>query len=194
MLRRSSLLVLMPAIFLAVPAMARAQAANPGLEKTEKGFKHAASGTEFIIPEKWQALQPRPLPNGVSVGIDWPNPRIAVTLYWVPLENRTLNDFVRLKPEGPNNSYGQEHETLKAFYGPDKIGKPEQIKVGDRVVFKIPVMTGPDKDGSTVGVLYVWEAGLNAKDRWRIKLRASYPKKDEAEHARKVEALLGNFK
>lgn len=193
-MRRSSLFVLVPVFVLAIPLTVRGQAANMGLEKTDKGFKHAASGTEFFVPENWRALPPRPLPNGVSLGIDWPNPRIAVTLYWVPLENRTLNDFVRLKPEGPNNSYGQEHDTLKAFYGPDKIGKPEQIKVGDRVVFKIPVLTGPDKDGSAVGVLYVWEAGTNAKDRWRIKMRATYPKKDEAEHAKKVESLLGNFK
>jgi hypothetical protein len=193
MIRRSSLLVV-PMFFLAIPLTVHAQAANPGLEKTDKGFKHAASGTEFIIPEKWNVLQPRPLPNGVSVGIDWPSLRIAVTLYWVPLENKTINDFVRLKPEGPNNSYGQEHDTLKVFYGPDKIGKPELIKVGDRAVYKIPVASGPDKDGSTVGVLYVWEAGPNPKERWRIKMRASYPKQDEAEHAKRIAALLGNFK
>jgi hypothetical protein len=179
-------------IFLGAVSAANGQTA--GLERTEKGFRHAASGTEFVVPEKWQAQQPRPLPSGVSVGITFPDPRIIVTVYWVPLENSTLSDFIRLKPEGPNSSYGREHDNLKLFYGPEKVGKPEEVKLGDRVMYKVPVLDGPDKAGNAVGVLYLWEAGANAKERWRIKLRATYPKTNEAEHAKAVEKLLQNFR
>jgi hypothetical protein len=104
-----------------------------------------------------------------------------------------MSEFVRTKPEGPNESYGQEHDTLKAFYGADKIGKPVELKAGEWTVYKIPIATGFDKDDATVGALYIFEAGT-PKDRWRIKMRASYPKKDQAEHAKTVESLLRRFR
>lgn len=195
MIRPSSLLMLATLFGPALPLAIQAQAVIAGLEKTEKGFKHAASGTEFLMPDKAVAQNPRPLPNnGVSVNLSWFKPVVTVTLYWIPLETKTLHDMVRIKPEGANNSYGQEHDNLKAFYGADKVGKPVQLKVGERIVYKIPVATGFDKSDSTVGALYLWEAGPNAKDRWRIRMRASYPKQDEAEHAKKVEATLWHFK
>lgn len=181
-------------IIIVAACIARAQGQSAGLEKTDKGFKHAASGTEFIVPDKWEARPPRPLPNGVSVDIKSAAPRITISLFWVPLEGKLLSDYIHSKPEGTNKSYGRDHDSLKLYYGADKVGNPEEIKVGDRVAYKIPIGDGPDKDGAMVGVLYIWEAGVNAQDRWRIKLRATYPKKDQADHAKKVQALLSNIK
>jgi hypothetical protein len=186
--------ILLAGLFsLLAPLQVRGQAAF-GLEKTDKGFKHPASATEFLLPPKWMVLEPRALPSGVSLGLNFPDPQITVTLYWVPLEGTPLSEFVRLKPEGPAKSFGREHDALKLVYGEDKVGKPEQLKSGERAVFKIPVLDGPERDGKSAGVLYVFEAGPDEKKRWRIKLRATYPKQGEALHAKTVEALLGLFK
>ena len=105
-----------------------------------------------------------------------------------------LSEYIRVKPDGPTKTFGREHEALKRLYGADKVGKPEELKLAGRTVYRIQVTDGPDKDGAMAGALYVWEAGPNDRDRWLIKLRASYPKKDQAEHAKTVEGLVKNFK
>jgi len=188
--RLAALLGCLLVAFFGSPAAAQ----NLGLEKTDKGFKHPASGTEFRVPDKWQVLPPKPLPNGVGLGINYPDQRIAVTVYWVQLDMTLLSEYIRVKPDGPTKTFGREHEALKRLYGADKVGKPEELKLAGRTVYRIQVTDGPDKDGAMAGALYVWEAGPNDRDRWLIKLRASYPKKDQAEHAKTVEGLVKNFK
>jgi len=172
-----------------------ARAQEAGLQKTAKGYKHAASGVEFELPEKWEVRAPQKIEQDGTwtLGLDRPPPRITVTLYWAALRGRNFGDYVKLKP-GADQSYGIEHATLAQLYGKDKVSPPEALKVGERTVYRIKVSDGPSKDGKSVGVLYVFEAGPNPKERFRIKMRATYAKMDEAEHLKTVEALLANFK
>ena len=55
MIQRSTVIILVLGAFTSAPVAAHAQTAGNGLEKTDKGFKHAASGIDFVLPEKWQA-------------------------------------------------------------------------------------------------------------------------------------------
>lgn len=174
---------------------ATAAAQEAGLPKTAKGYKHTASGIEFELPDKWEVVPPKKLEQDGTwtLGLDRQSPRIAVTLYWATLRGKNFGDFVKLKPDA-DKSYGIEHATLAQVYGKEKVSPPEEIKVGERAVYRIKLADGPAKDGKSVGVLYVFEGGTNPKERFRIKMRATYPKADEAEHLKTVEALLANFK
>ena len=186
-------LALVPALVALAFAAAFAQEPVVGLEKTAQALKHTPSKTEFALPAKWTVLPPQALSGGgVSVGLKRDDPAIEVTLYWASLAG-PLDDFVRLKPDPKTKSYGREHEALKLLYE-DKVGKPEQIKVGERSIFRILIDDGPLRDGKLAGVLYLFEAGPDAKNRWRIKMRATYPKMKQEEHQKVVEALLGNYK
>ena len=52
---------------------------------------------------------------------------------------------------------------------------------------------GPDRNGKQVGVIYLFDAGPHAKDRWKVKMRAVVNKANQAEGMKAVSELLRQF-
>ena len=171
------------------PAALPADEDGTGLVKNGQTYTHTASKVSFTVPEGWEVLPPKKLASASVLGLDRPNPRVAVTLFWSPIEGRKWEDIVRLQPDDAG-SYGEEFAVLARIYGKEKVEKPTTVKVGGRTVYKIVLNDGPTKDGKTAGVLYVFPA---AEGKWKIKLRASFPQADRAKHEEAVAGLLKNF-
>jgi len=77
--------------------------------------------------------------------------------------------------------------------GKDKVAKKEPITIDNKSVSVIELSEGPDRNGKQIGVIYLFDAGPDAKDRWKVKLRAIVNKTSQTEGLKSVNDLLRQF-
>jgi hypothetical protein len=80
------------------------------------------------------------------------------------------------------------------IYGVEKVTKAEPAQANEKPGYKIKIDNGPTRNGKETGVVYLFEAGPDEKNRWKIKVRSTVAKMSEAEHLKAVEALIQNIK
>jgi hypothetical protein len=158
----------------------------PSLKKEGDAFVHDASKSRFSPPKEWEATKPDLSGSLAKLNLRWPEKGVDVTATWSPLVGK-MDEAVDI-----------EMIELTQKYGKDKVAKKDPITVSNKPVFVITLDEGtardvPNRQGKEAGVIYLFEAGPDDKNRWKIKVRGTYAKKDAAEGQKQVEALLQNF-
>ncbi|MCS6977010.1 MAG: hypothetical protein NZM31_08410 [Gemmatales bacterium] len=173
-----------------------------------KAFAHGPSVSRFIVPEGWEVLPPRAVGRTsyliVRKGAKNPGDMtIDVMLSWSPLlvEMKDVIDGVARRVPVPNTdgqqqreTYGIEHDLLQMLYGKDKVGKPDAVTVNERPGFKVLLNSGPSLSDKEAGVVYIFETGPDERDRWKVKLRATFPKVYQDDALKIVDDLVKNLR
>ena len=174
---------------MSLPLVAQEQAA-PGLKKTADGFVHELSKSTFTLPAGWRVepAQPQVIGKITTLGVrsgpppGQSDPAIEVTISWSPL-------VIKMQ-----EAVTQENLQVGQIYGVEKVTKAEAAMSNDKPGYKIKIDNGPTRNGKETGVVYLFEAGPDEKNRWKIKVRSTVAKASEAEHLKAVEALIQNIK
>ena len=172
-----------------LPLAAQEQAA-PGLKKTAQGYAHEQSKSTFAVPQGWRVEPSEPVRTGnttlLSVRHGPPpgqaDPAIEVTISWSPL-------VIKM-----DEAVAQENLLIGQIYGVDKVTKAEGFQVNEKPGHRIMIDNGPTRNGKETGVVYLFEAGPDAMNRWKIKVRSTVAKQFKNEHLKLVEALIQNLK
>jgi hypothetical protein len=172
----------------AIPVAAQDPA--PGLKKTADGFVHEMSKSTFTLPPGWRAepAQPTVIGKMTTLGVrsgpppGQSDPAIEVTISWSPL-------VIKMQ-----EAVAQENLQIGQIYGVEKVTKAEAAMANDKPGYKIKIDNGPTRNGKETGIVYLFEAGPDEKNRWKIKVRSTVAKMAEAEHLKAVEALIQNIK
>ncbi len=173
-----------------------------------KAFQHGPSQSRFLVLEGWEVLPPRAVgrTSYLIVRRGAKNPgdmTIDVMLSWSPLlvELKDVIDGVARRVPVPNTdgqqqreTYGIEHDLLQMLYGKDKVAKPDAVTVNERPGFKVLVDSGPSLNEKEAGVVYIFETGPDERERWKVKLRATFPKIYREEALRIVDDLVKNLR
>jgi hypothetical protein len=80
------------------------------------------------------------------------------------------------------------------LYGKDKVAKPDAVTVNERPGFKVLVDSGPSLNEKEAGVVYIFETGPDERERWKVKLRATFPKIYRDEALKIVDDLVKNLR
>ena len=174
---------------LALPLAAQDQPAA-GLTKTADGFTHEMSKSTFTLPAGWRVEPAQAVVIGkvTTLGVrsgpppGQSDPAIEVTISWSPL-------VIKMQ-----EAVTQENLQIGQIYGVEKVTKAEAAMANDKPGYKIKIDNGPTRNGKETGVVYLFEAGPDEKNRWKIKVRSTVSKMAEAEHLKAVEALIQNIK
>lgn len=183
-----------------LPLAAQEQPAA-GLKKNGNSYEHEASKTTFTLPASWQELKFETLATNSLLTVRQSEPGIEVTASWSPLGGVPWDDVVSLEPktipiagsEKTRMSHGLEHDLLQMAYGVEAVGKPEKTNAGGREGVRILVKDGPTQNGKEAGAVYLVELGAG-DSRWKLKLRATFPKTAQEASLKKVEELVGQQK
>jgi hypothetical protein len=143
-------------------------------------YAHDRSKSGFQVPKDWKAEPAAPHQAGAtsSLHLRRKGPDAEALVSWSPLN-------VKIE-----EAAAAEAALMAGIFGQAKAGKPEPVTAGDRAGFKITVDDGPSRNGKEAGVIYLFESGPDEKNRWKVKLRATFPKMTQAESAKAVEELL----
>jgi hypothetical protein len=158
-----------------------------GLRKDGANYLHDASKSRFTLPKDWEAQKPEGFNDRLAkLNIRLPEKSAEVTITWSPLKGR-MDEALDL-----------EMIELTQKYGKDKVAKKDPITVANKPVFVISLDEGTARDvsnqqGKEAGIIYLFEAGPDENNRWKLKVRGTYPKKDGAQGQQLVEQLLQNF-
>lgn len=166
-------------------ALAAQDQSAPMLRKEGKTYLHDASKSQFTLPDKWTVQPAEPQVSGTTTTLTvrltppkgLPGPVTEVQISWSPLVLER------------DETLALEVAALEAQY-PGKVGKPEAFQLNDKPGFKITVDAGPNSDGKDLGIVYLFAEGTNG---WKIKARANFPRMNQAESTKAVDALLPNL-
>ncbi len=184
-----SLLVLVP------DARLRAQEPS-GIDERARGeWVHRDSATVFRTPVSWLAITPQRLRRDSKttvMGVERVGDlRAVVNVTYSPLETRKFSDSISLTAD-KTGDFGEEYAMLTAVYGKERVGKPVAQSIGTYSVIKIRIEAGPIPEDQSVGVVYFFETGVTDK-RWKIKIRANFPKISEVLYQEQLGSLLRAF-
>jgi len=155
------------------------------LRKDGRTYFHDPSKSQFTVPDKWTVQPAEPQVSGTTTTLTvrltppkgLPGHVTEVQISWSPLVLER------------DETLALEVASLEAQY-PGKVGKPEAFQLNDKPGFKITVDAGPNSDGKDLGVVYLFAEGTNG---WKIKARANFPRLNQAESMKAVDALLPNL-
>jgi hypothetical protein len=174
-------------------AAASSLAANSGIDVlANRTYIHRDSKTSVRAPSGWTVQDPyrlRKTTNSSVLSLEKSDPRIAVTVVWSPLGKRPWREVIRAAED---ENLGEEYGLLVAVYGKDKVSRPTTATLGGFTVYKILLDDGPDGAARSSGAVYLFEAGTG-ENRWKIKVRAVYPRLNREEHVKQVEELIRQF-
>jgi hypothetical protein len=164
------------------PALAAQDQPAATLRKDGRTYYHDPSKSQFTVPEKWTVQPAEPQVSGTTVTLTvrltppkgLPGPVTEVQISWSPLVLER------------DETLALEVAALEAQY-PGKVGKPEAFQLNDKPGFKITVDGGPNSDGKDLGIVYLFAEGTNG---WKIKARANFPRMNQAESTKAIDALL----
>ena len=173
-----------------------------------KAYEHRPSRSRFLLPAGWEVLPPKAIARTsylvVRQGARNPGDlTVDLVISWSPLtvELKDVIDAVPRQVSVPNTdgksqrqTYGLEHDLLQMLYGQDKVGRPDAITVNERPGFKVLIDSGPSLNDKEAGVVYIFETGPDERERWKVKLRATFPKYHREEALRLVEELVRNLR
>ena len=160
-------------------------AAQPpsGLTKEGDTIRHEASKSSLKVSKDWEQIDTKGTVRQPHVALRKTFGDIDVMITWTKLqENIKFDEAVEL-----------EVNQLAQSYGKDKVAKKEPITIENKSVSVIELSEGPDRNGKQVGVIYLFDAGPDAKDRWKVKLRAILSKSSQTEGSKAVSELLRQF-
>jgi len=178
-----SLLALTASLFYSTFVLAQAPA-NQGLEKDADGtYRHAASRSAIKPPKEWEIVDTKGAStNQPHLSLRKTFGNLDVLITWTRLQDLKFDEAVEI-----------ELNQLAQTYGKDKVSKKEPITVDNKSVSVIEVADGPDRNGKQVGTVYLLDAGPDARERWKVKIRALMNKSGQAEAQRAVSQLLQQF-
>ncbi|MER3415252.1 MAG: hypothetical protein C4297_03440 [Gemmataceae bacterium] len=181
--------------------LAQQKASSPGRlvpADDGKSFLHKPSKSVFTPPAGWKTGSPE-----VSGDIDYLSVRkvidvqngktIEVTISWSPMP-LALDEFAKIEQDVLSKLYGEKEEKQDGTTRKVPVVKErEPVKAGDRNGFRIRIDDDPDRNRPDAGVIYLFEVG-SGKDRYKLRIRATFPARDRNEFEKQTEALLQAFK
>ncbi len=156
----------------------------PGLTKEGDGYRHEPSKSSVKVSKEWEEVDTRNVVRQSHLALRKAFGGIDITITWTKLQDLKFDEAIEL-----------ELNQLIQTYGKDKVTKKEPITIENKSVSVIELGEGPDRNGKQVGVVYLFDAGPDAKDRWKVKLRAIVDKSktNPAEAMKTVSDLLRQF-
>lgn len=160
-----------------------AQPPGSGLTREGDTVRHDASKSSLKISKEWEEVDTKASVRQPHISLRKAFGDVDVVVTWTKLQdNLKFDEAVELE-------LGQ----LAQSYGKDKVAKKEPITIENKSVAVIELSEGPDRNGKQAGVVYLFDAGPDAKDRWKVKLRAIVSKKGQNEAMKAVLELLRQF-
>ena len=159
-------------------------AAQPptGLTKEGDTFRHDASKSSLKVSKDWEQIDTKGTVRQPHVALRKAFGGIDVMITWTKLQDIKFDEAVEL-----------EVNQLAQSYGKDKVVKKEPVTIENKSVSVIELNDGPDRNGKQVGVVYLFDAGPDSKDRWKVKMRAIVNKSSQNEGMKAVSELLRQF-
>lgn len=159
-------------------------AAQPPAGLTREGdtFRHEASKSSLKVSKDWEVIDTKGTVRQPHVALHQAFAGTDVMVTWTKLQDIKFDEAVEL-----------EMNQLIQSYGKDKVAKKEPITIDNKSVSVIELTEGPDRNGKQIGVIYLFDAGPDAKDRWKVKLRAIVNKTSQTEGLKAVSDLLRQF-
>lgn len=159
-------------------------AAQPpaGLTRDGDTFRHEASKSSLKVGKDWEVVDTKGTVRQPHLALHKAFAGTDVMVTWSKLQDIKFDEAVEL-----------ELNQLIQSYGKDKVVKKEPITIDNKSVSVIELTEGPDRNGKQVGVIYLFDAGPDAKDRWKVKLRAIVNKSSQNEGMKAVSELLKQF-
>jgi hypothetical protein len=161
-----------------------ALAAQPpaGLTKEGDTFRHEASKSSLKVGKDWEVIDTKGTVRQPHVALHKAFGNTDVMVTWTKLQDIKFDEAVEL-----------ELNQLIQSYGKDKVTKKEPMTIDNKSVSVIELADGPDRNGKQVGVIYLFDAGPDAKDRWKVKMRAIVSKNRQNDGMKAVSELLRQF-
>lgn len=153
-----------------------------GLVKEGDTVRHDASKSSLKINKEWEQVDTRDAVRQPHVALRKAFAGIDVVVTWTKLQDIKFDEAVEL-----------EVNQLAQSYGKDKVVKKEPITIDNKSVAVIELGEGPDRNGKQVGVVYLMDAGPDAKERWKIKMRAILDKNNQSNGMKAISELLRQF-
>jgi len=159
-------------------------AAQPpaGLTRDGDTFRHEASKSSLKVGKDWEVIDTKGAVRQPHVALHKAFSDTDVMVTWTKLQDIKFDEAVEL-----------ELNQLIQSYGKDKVVKKEPITIDNKSVSVIELTEGPDRNGKQVGVIYLFDAGPDAKDRWKVKMRAIVNKTSQNVGLKSVSELLRQF-
>ncbi len=172
--------------FLVGPMWLTAQDADKRLRRDGEVFIHNASRSRFTSPKNWEVIQPENIAEIAKLNVRKPDKSVEATITWSPLIGN-MDEALEI-----------ELLELTQKYGKEKVSKKEPMTVANKPVYVLTVDDGtardvPAQSGKETGIVFLFEAGPDDKNRWKIKVRGTVYKKEQAEALKIVESLLQQF-
>lgn len=150
--------------------------------RTAAGYKHKETKTELALGKDWKDLGLKSTFNFTALGLTHHKlKKCEVTIYWKSLDGLDWDKAVEA-----------ERFAQQTLYGKDKVGAPEVIKIGERLLTRMSIADGLARDGKETGVVYLTQLGAN-KD-FRLKIRGAFLKEDHDAGVQALEELLKGLK
>lgn len=160
-----------------------AMAQPPGLVKEGETFRHDASKSSIKVLKDWEQIDTKGAVRQSHLALRRAFGGIDVLITWTKLQDKIkFEEAVEI-----------ELNQLVQSYGKDKVSKKEPITIENKSVSVIELAEGPDRNDKQVGVVYLFDAGPDANDRWKVKMRAIVNKSNLAEGNKQVSELLRQF-
>ena len=159
-----------------------AQPPGGGLTKEGDTVRHEASKSSLKVGKNWEVVDTKGTVRHPHVALRKAFGGTDVMVTWTKLQDIKFDEAVEL-----------ELNQLIQTYGKDKVVKKEPITIDNKSVSVIELTEGPDRNGKQVGIIYLFDAGPDAKDRWKVKMRAIVNKSSQNEGLKAVSELLRQF-
>jgi hypothetical protein len=153
-----------------------------GVTRDGDTFRHEASKSSLKVGKEWEVVDTKGTVRQPHVALHKAFAGTDVMVTWSKLQDIKFDEAVEL-----------ELNQLIQSYGKDKVVKKEPITIENKSVSVIELTEGPDRNGKQVGVVYLFDAGPDAKDRWKVKMRAIVNKSSQNEGMKAVSELLKQF-
>lgn len=156
--------------------------ANNGLTREGETWRHDASKSSVKVPKDWEVVDTKSASNQPHLDLRKPFGGVDVLITWTRLQGIKFDEAVEI-----------ELNQLAQTYGKEKVAKKEAITVDNKSVSVIEIGDGPDRNGKQVGTVYLLDAGPDANERWKVKVRVVMNKANQAESQKAVANLLQQF-
>ncbi|HMP01859.1 MAG TPA: hypothetical protein PKD86_15340 [Gemmatales bacterium] len=146
-------------------------------------FSHEESRSRLVCPKTWVMGEPKVVNRMTAVQLRLPPEGVEASCTWSPLIEKMEDAVTR------------EFEQLQLTYGKDRVTRQSELTVKNKPVYVFAISDGPSRDvpdraGKEAGIVYLAEAGPDETNRWKIRIRATVPKKTEDAGLRRVRELL----
>jgi hypothetical protein len=160
---------------------------------SERTFVHEVARVSFTVPEGWTEIPPHRAARRIDrrpstlLGVEHTGRAGVASLVWTMLDpGARPTDWAR--DTSVRGEYGEEYETLKAVYGPDRVAVPARVRDGPFEGYRIDIRAGQGGQGPGALFVFAVEAGGTT---WLLKARVSSATAEG--HAEDVRAVLGGY-